>query len=84
MRHIRCKPMSRSADVYVGEVVRQMRQQHGLKQSEMAAKLAMSASHLSRLERGYVTVPLRMLPQLAEVLRIPIRDLIPSWYLERG
>jgi transcriptional regulator with XRE-family HTH domain len=83
-RHCGCTPPQEGVDRYVGGIVSDMRMRHGMSQGDLAQKLGLSASQVSRLESGTVGVQMNLLPRLADALRIPISDLIPGEWLSRG
>ncbi|RYE42053.1 MAG: helix-turn-helix domain-containing protein [Hyphomicrobiales bacterium] len=58
----------------VGLRIRAARRQHGLSQSELAAKLERSIDTVSAIERGLSLPNLETLEGLARVLGVPLRD----------
>ena len=53
-----------------------IRQAKGLTQKELADKLGMSYSYLSKLESGKVNVSLATLRKLAKALKVRVADLV--------
>jgi len=66
--------------ITLGRIVRLSRRQKDLNLDAVAAKCAMSPSHLSRLERGELKRPIEydVLLRLAESLSIPIGELVKA------
>lgn len=58
----------------VGLRIRAARREHGLSQSELAAKLERSIDTVSAIERGISLPNLETLEGLARVLNVPLRD----------
>ena len=60
----------------IGEKIKKFREYRGFKQEILAERLQMTQAGYSRLERGEVDIPFSRLEQLAQVLDIPLRDLV--------
>ncbi len=66
-------------DVQLGALFRAVRIHLRLRQEDVAAKARVSASTVSRIERGHLdTIPLRLVRKVAAVLEIRI-DVLPTW-----
>jgi len=61
----------------VGERVREIREQKGWLQRELAAAASLPERTVGRIERGEVDVRLSTLNKIAHALGVPIRDLLP-------
>ncbi len=61
---------------HVGQRLRQVREQRGLKLTEAAAQTGISKSTLSRLENGQRRPSLELLLPLAQLYRVPLDDLV--------
>lgn len=70
--------------VYMGKIVREMRQRLGLDQGELAEAIESNKSTVSRIEAGAVRVSLHELPALAKALRLPISSLLPPEFMATG
>jgi transcriptional regulator with XRE-family HTH domain len=62
-------------------VVKNLREERGIKQKHLARKAGISREALSRIERGITTPSTKTLIELARVLDIPIAKLLEG---ERG
>ncbi|MDI6823164.1 MAG: helix-turn-helix domain-containing protein [Bacillota bacterium] len=60
----------------IGQLVRRFRRQRGMTLRELADLCGVSASYLSRLERGSVGVSVACLRRLSEALRVPVSSLL--------
>lgn len=60
----------------IGPLVRRFRQQRGMTLKELAGLCNVSASYLSRLERGSVGVSVACLRRLSEALHVPVSSLL--------
>jgi transcriptional regulator with XRE-family HTH domain len=57
-----------------GRAVRQLRQERGMTQAELAARLSLGRTSITNLEKGKQSPPLSMLPEIANALGIdPLR-----------
>ena len=54
----------------VGDNIRRMRERHGLTQDELADRLGIARAHLYRLENGIVSMRVRTLVRIAEMLEV--------------
>lgn len=62
----------------VGERVREMREDD-LTQEELANEVGIGRTSVTNLERGRQRVPLHHLLRIADVLEVPLSNLVPSW-----
>jgi transcriptional regulator with XRE-family HTH domain len=67
-----------------GRAVRQLRQQRGMTQAELAARLDLGRTSITNLEKGQQSPPLSMLPEIASALGIDPLDLIANAIGDRG
>jgi transcriptional regulator with XRE-family HTH domain len=57
-----------------GRAVRQLRQERGMTQAELAARLSLGRTSITNLEKGQQSPPLSMLPEIASALGVdPVR-----------
>ena len=57
-----------------GRAVRQLRQERGMTQAELAARLDLGRTSITNLEKGHQSPPLSMLPDIASALGVdPMR-----------
>ena len=57
-----------------GRAVRQLRQERGMTQAELAARLSLGRTSITNLEKGQQSPPLSMLPEIASALGVdPLR-----------
>ena len=61
----------------VGASIRNLRAEQELTQFELAAKIGVSQTHLSNIERGRVQISLKLLLRIANVLERLCRLLLP-------
>ena len=64
--------------VEVGRRIRELRQEKGLLQEELARKAGLSASALSNFEQGRRRISLEWLRKISKVLGVTVSDLIPD------
>jgi transcriptional regulator with XRE-family HTH domain len=62
--------------VILGRVLAQVREREGLKQSDVAAKLGLPASYLSKIESGTRRLDVIELIRIAEAMEVDPADLI--------
>ena len=62
----------------VGQNIRKLREAKGLKQNELAEKLGIGRSYLSRIERGSSVVHLELAGDIAKELECTIYDIIAT------
>jgi transcriptional regulator with XRE-family HTH domain len=62
--------------ITLGHVLVNARERAGLKQSDVAAKLGLPASHLSKIESGSRRLDVIELLQIAEAIGVDARDII--------
>jgi transcriptional regulator with XRE-family HTH domain len=57
-----------------GHAVRQLRQERGMTQAELAARLSLGRTSITNLEKGQQSPPLSLLPEIAGALGVdPLR-----------
>jgi transcriptional regulator with XRE-family HTH domain len=61
----------------IARTIHRIRKEKGLTQEQLAEKLGISLTYMGRLEIGQRIPNLRMLYRIAEILGVPVRDLIP-------
>ena len=59
--------------------LRDFREDHDLKQVEIAEFLGIQQTVYSRYERGIRTIPLEHLVKLAEFYQVSVKDLLEHW-----
>jgi transcriptional regulator with XRE-family HTH domain len=59
-----------------GRAVRQLRQDRGMTQAELAARLSLGRTSITNLEKGQQSPPLSMLPEIASALGVDPLHLI--------
>ena len=64
-----------SGKVTLGQNIKTYRRQRGLSQNELAELLDFSREHLACVETGKEYISLRKLFELADILKIPVKDL---------
>jgi len=64
--------------VEVGRRIRELRQEKGLLQEELARTAGLSASALSNFEQGRRRISLEWLRKISKVLGVTVSDLIPD------
>lgn len=62
--------------VALGQKVAQLRKEHGLTQQQLAEQLGVAQQTLAHYEGARLRVPASMLPQLAQILGVPVDVLI--------
>jgi transcriptional regulator with XRE-family HTH domain len=62
--------------VILGRVLSDARERHGFKQSELAEKLGLPASYLSKIENGTRRLDVIELIQIAEAMNADVAELI--------
>ena len=60
----------------IGNAIKDLRQQKGLKQTDFAVKCGLSQSYLSSIEKGRKEPTLSILKQIADALSIPMPVLV--------
>jgi transcriptional regulator with XRE-family HTH domain len=61
-----------------GQAVRQLRQERGMTQAELAARLSLGRTSITNLEKGQQSPPLSMLPEIASALGVDPLHLIAN------
>lgn len=62
---------------FVGDLIRQKREQAGLNQTALAKRISISRVSIVNIEHGRQRPPLHVLWRIAEALKVQLRDLIP-------
>lgn len=62
---------------FVGDLIRQKREQAGLNQTTLAKRISISRVSIVNIEHGRQRPPLHVLWRIAEALKVQLRDLIP-------
>ena len=60
----------------LAEALRLLRVFHDLKQKDVAAKLGVSTSHISELEKGHKTPSVDMLKKYSELFKVPVSSIM--------
>ncbi|MDG3556345.1 helix-turn-helix transcriptional regulator [Acinetobacter bereziniae] len=61
----------------IGSQIRKVRKQERVSQEQLALLTGIDRSYLGRIERGEVSVTVEKLAQIAHVLNVDIKNLIP-------
>lgn len=61
----------------IGVLIRSTRKQENISQEQLALLTGIDRSYLGRIERGEVSVTVEKLAQIAHVLSVDIKNLIP-------
>jgi len=61
----------------IGSQIRKVRKQERISQEQLALLTGIDRSYLGRIERGEVSVTVEKLAQIAHVLKVDIKNLIP-------
>ncbi len=64
--------------VQIGQIIRQKRTESNITQESLALKCEIDRSYLGRIERGEVNLTVDKLYQIAQVLQISPKDLLPE------
>ena len=64
--------------VQIGQIIRQKRTESNITQESLALKCEIDRSYLGRIERGVVNLTVDKLYQIAQVLQISPKDLLPD------
>ena len=64
--------------VQIGQIIRQKRTESNITQESLALKCEIDRSYLGRIERGEVNLTVDKLYQIAQVLQISPKDLLPA------
>lgn len=68
----------RRPDLEIGPTIRALRLERGMTLDQLAAGAGISASHLSRLERGQAEPSFTVAASLAKVIGVSLSDLLKS------
>ena len=69
---------SRQPDLQIGPTIRQLRIDRQLTLDQLAARAGISASHLSRLERGQAEPSFTVAASLAREIGVSLSDLVAT------
>ena len=61
---------------YVGQVIREIRQSHGLTLTEMSEFASISVTHISDTERGMTNTSDEIVEVIADVLRVSVASIM--------
>jgi len=67
----------------IGEYIHKLRIEHGLTLTKLAAALDIDQSTLSKIENQKRKIPSNILPKLAKVFNLDIKDLEKEYYSEK-
>lgn len=69
--------MNQDLALSLGTKIREIRKAKGISQEQLALLTGIDRSYLGRIERGEVSVTVEKLDQIAKMLGINIKDLLP-------
>jgi transcriptional regulator with XRE-family HTH domain len=78
------EPQGKPLDRYLGNTVRQLRQEHGLTIAEISERAGISRGMLSKIENGITSASLETLEQLANALGVTISRLFRGYNAPQG
>jgi transcriptional regulator with XRE-family HTH domain len=64
--------------VKIGKKIREIRQMKGYSQEDFAAQAQLGRTYMGRIERGEQNMSIQTLIQIALILKVEIKELIPS------
>ena len=67
------------AQKWVGDRIRQLREQHGIAQEELADRCGINRTHLSKIERGKISPSVVTLSQIVGKLNITMSSFFDGW-----
>lgn len=59
----------------LGQRIARLRKEQSITQVQLAEKLAISQQHMASFEKGIRKVPASMLPNISQILNVPLEDL---------
>ena len=70
--------------IYIGSKIEEIRELKGITQNGLAESIGMSRPSIVNIEKGRQTIKLLRVYQIAEMLNVPLNDLLPplKWYAE--
>lgn len=76
--------MQEDADAqnWVGDRIRQLRENHGISQEELADRCGIHRTHLSKIERGKISPAVVTLSRIAGALKIKMSSFFDGWPLD--
>ncbi|MEI1665290.1 helix-turn-helix domain-containing protein [Acinetobacter baumannii] len=69
--------MNQELAQFIGSKIRSMRQLENISQEQLALLTGIDRSYLGRIERGEVSVTVEKLAQIAKVLKVDLKFLVP-------
>ena len=63
--------------VEIGQLIRKQRTQQGITQESLALQCGIDRSYMGRIERGEVNLTVEKLYEIASVLGISVKELLP-------
>ena len=69
--------MNQELAQFIGSKIRSMRQLENISQEQLALLTGIERSYLGRIERGEVSVTVEKLAQIAKVLKVDLKFLVP-------
>jgi len=78
------EPQGKPLDRYLGNTIRQLRQEHGLTIAEISERAGISRGMLSKIENGVTSASLETLEQLANSLGVTISRLFRGYNIPLG
>ncbi len=61
----------------IGSRIKDYRQKHGLKQSDLAKKAGISSNYYSKIERGEINTTIEKLQKIVNALGVKSSDILP-------
>lgn len=68
----------------IGNKIKKIRLSKNISQLQLASKLGVSGTYISRIERGAVKINLRRLSQIAKILDVSVNNLMDGRYIDEG
>ena len=79
------EPRARSFEHrHLGDAIRELREQHGISQAELAARARLRRHHLAAIERGEVDPTFLTLVRITHAVPVPLADLMRLFEERRG
>ena len=75
--------MTRSKIENFGEFIRSLRKQKGLNQTQLAAKLGLDMSAISKIENRKIKFKENLLPKLVEIFDLDINLIMEKYYSDK-
>lgn len=61
----------------LGQMIKKARKNSGMTQEQLAEKVGMHYTSISRIETGYANPPVQTINKIAKALKIKVNELIP-------